>query len=368
MKKIFDKMNEDKVFISNSDFEIDINKIKELTMNKVKQGHNSFILKKVIGIAASFVIFLTISSVTTYSVAGPVARSYIGEILGFETGEVLLVGETISNRDYSMTVEDFIYDGVNGKVTLSVSANSNLAKESFKTDKIYDKFGHFSIGYGIGELEQYNEDNKRFFSISFSKPINKYNHLVTNLDNLVFAFDGMKDMIKIPLEQTLSSLQKDISVAAQGYYPVEYNSIVYSNLGFTLIGNIEKENESYENMKIDFVLKNGDVINFVNTYDRYSTPIESNTSSENQETYNETIIMDGKKTNVNVSKNTLDQSNLIEGVDFIRETNDEWFAGSSGSGHSSDTDMIESSFRFAKTFDWEMVEIMIINGTEIKFN
>ncbi|WP_291647594.1 DUF4179 domain-containing protein [Clostridium sp.] len=368
MKKIFDRMNEDKIFISNSDFEIDINKIKKLTMNKVKKGDNRFILKKIIGVAASLVIFITISSVTTYALAGPVARSYIGEILGFETGEVLLVGETISNKDYSMTVEDFIYDGVNGEVTLSVSANSNLAKESFITDKIYDKFGHFGIGYGIGELEQYNEDNKRCFSISFTRPINKYNHLVTNLDNLVFTFDGMKDMIKIPLEETLSSFQKDISVAAQGYYPVEYNSIVYSKLGFTIIGNIEKENESYENMKIDFVLKNGDVINFVNTYDRYITSIKSNTSNENQENYNETIIIDGKRTNVNVSKNTLEQSNLIEGVDFIREINDEWFAGSGGSGHSPDTDMIENSFRFTKAFDWKMVERMIINGTEIEFN
>lgn len=368
MKKIFDRMNEDKVSISNSDFEIDINKIKELTMNKVKQGHNRFNFKKVIGISAYFVIFITMSGVTTYAFAGAVTKSYIGEILGFEAGEVLLVGETISNRDYSMTVEDFIYDGVNGEVTLSVSANSNSAKESFETDKIYDKFGHFSIGYAMGELEQYNEDNKRCFSISFSKPINKYNHLVTNLDNLVFAFDGMKDMIKIPLEQTLSSFQKDISVAAQGYYPIEYTSIVYSKLGFTLIGNIEKENESYENMKIDFVLKNGDVINFVNSYDKYITPIKSHTNSENQETYNETIIMDGKKTNVNVSKNPSEQSNLIEGIDFIHEINDEWFAGSSGSGNSSDTDMIESSFRFAKTFDWGMIEKIIINGTEIKFN
>lgn len=364
MKDIFNKINQDHINISNDISDIDTDRIKYLAMKKINQNRYHSLFKKSLSIAASLALFIAISGITTYALERTSVRSYIRELFGFETGEVLLIGETISNRDYSMTVEDFIYDGVNGEVTLSISPNSNSAKKSFETDKIHDKFGHFSIGYGIGELKEYSELNKRFFSISFSKPLNKYEHLTSDLDHLVFAFKGIKDMIKIPLNPTLNSFQKDILVHSQGYYPVEYTSIVYSKLGFTLIGSQVNDNASNENMTIDFILKNGRIIHFVNSYDPYTFDTKLEPNSDNEKVSKETVIIDGKKEEVSISSN-----NTIEmDTNVICEFDDEWFAGSSGSGYSSSNHLREATFSFQKSFDWESVDKMIINGTEIKLN
>lgn len=364
MKNIFNKMDEADIDMGVDDFKIDTNKIKELTMKKINQHRSKSIFRKSLSTAAALFCMIALGGSVTYTLAGPIVRSYITEFLGVETGEVLLVGETLSNKNYSMTVEDFIYDGVNGQVTISVSANSLSAKESFAFDKIYDKFGHFSIGYGISELEKYKEDNKRFFAISFSKPLNQYDHLVSDFNDLIFTFDGINDIIKIPLEATIDSFRRDIFVPSQGHYPVEYTSIVYSKIGFTLIGNQINDNNSYENMSIDFVLKNGNIINFVNMYYPSTFNIESKSETKNQESSNEVVIIDGKKQRVNVSTNNSVSTN----VDNICQFDDEWFAGSGGSGYSSTTDLREASFSFQQSFAWEEVDKMIINGTEVEFN
>lgn len=364
MKNIFNKMDEDEVDMGVDDIKIDTNKIKELTMNKINQHRFKSVFRKSLNMAAALVCIIAIGGSVTYALAGPIVRSYITDFLGVETGEVLLVGETLSNKNYSMTVEDFIYDGVNGQVTISVSANSLSAKESFAFDRIYDKFGHFSIGYGISELEKYMEDNKRYFDISFSKPHNQYDHLVSEFNDLIFTFDGIKDTIKIPLEATMDSFRRDIFVPCQGYYPVEYTSIIYSKIGFTLLGNQVNDNDSYENISIDFVLKNGNIINFVNMYYPGTANIESESETINQKSSNEIVIIDGEKQKVNVSTN----NTVSTDVDYVCQFDDEWFAGSGGSGYSSTTDLREASFSFQQSFDWEEVDKMIINGTEVDFN
>lgn len=364
MKNIFNRMNEENIDMCVDDLKFDSNKIKDLSMKKINQYRIKSILQKSLITAAALACFLVIGGSATYTLAGPEVRYYITELLGVETGEVVLVGETVSSKNYSMTVEDLIYDGVNGKVVLSVSSNSISAKESFATDRIYEKFGHFSIGYSISELDKYKEDNKRFYAISFSKPINQYDHLTSDFKDLIFTFDGIKDMIKIPLEPTIDSAQKNLIIPSQGHYPVKYTSIVYSKIGFTLIGNQVNDNNSYENIAIDFVFKNGDIINFVNMYYPDTAKIKSEPESENQNSSNETVIIDGKKQKVNVSTN----NTVSTDVDFISEFDDEWFAGSSGSGYSSTTNLREISFTFQQSFDWESVDKMIINGVTVEFN
>lgn len=368
MRNIFKKMDADRVFMSNDiEIQVDANRIKSLTMAKVKSNDKNHLLKKITSIAASFLITVTLIGVTTYGWATPVLRNSIQEMLGLEGGEVLHVGESVSSRDYKMTVEDFVYDGIRGKATVSVAPLSNRAKEMFQQEELSTKFGHFSIANSLGELEASPEEDKRYFSFSFSKPVHV--EPLSKMDSLVFAFEGIRDMIKIPLEPTLMSEQRDIYAVAQGDYPITYHSMIYSKLGFTLIGEEIDEEKDDSNITIDFILKDGKTIHFINrinhSYIPYKPEIQNNL--EEQESHKETIIMDGKKTTVQVVKNETTVDNTrIEGIDFI---DDEWFSGSGGSGYSADNRyMIETSFTFRKSFDWSHVEMIIINGTKVKIH
>jgi len=367
MNKIFEQMEEEKITM-NSNLEVDVTRIKSITMSKINKK-NRFDFKKILVIAASFLLLLSFAGATAYAFAGPVLRSYIQETLGLEIGEVLLVGESVSNKDYQMTVEDFIYDGVIGEVTISVTALSNKAKESFKSDSTLDKFGHISLSGGTSELEEYAQDNKRYFSKSFSNTLEKYDHIIQS-DTLIFAFEGIRDMINIPLNPTLSSEQKDIFIEAHNYYPNQYQSIVYSKIGFTLIGELMNEEENPSNETIDFELKTGEIIKFVNKidYDYKRLDEKTKTSSENQESIKETILIDGIKTRVDRIRTEIIEENAES--DNIDETNNEWLSSIGGSGYSTSGETkfkTETSYGFRKSFDWENVASMTINGTKIDF-
>ena len=115
---------------------IDLERIKELTLNKMKPK-KKFCFKRAMVIAASIMIVASITVMTTYALAGPALRSFIQKSLGLEVGEVVLVGESVSSSDYCMTVEDFVYDGINGEATVSVTALTSKAKKHIHTKKFW---------------------------------------------------------------------------------------------------------------------------------------------------------------------------------------------------------------------------------------
>ncbi|OON99344.1 MAG: hypothetical protein ATN35_13025 [Epulopiscium sp. Nele67-Bin004] len=338
--------------------DINTERVKQLTMNKVKESKHTSYPTKALKFCASLGAFIIASSVTTYTFAGPETRGFIQERLGLEIGEVLLVGESISSKDYIFTVIDFVYDGNQGTMTYGVTAKSNKAKETFYTDRLFEKVGHISMAGSTGQLDIDGEEYTQFFTQTFTHNVDE------KRDCLIFSFEDIKNMINIPLTPTIETAQIAIDVPSHSNYGTSYHKLVYSKLGFTLVGTEQNDAVSPQNITIDFVLKNGETINFVNHIDHdYSQYMPTDFSGSEDFDWKLQMI-DGEKKLVKYATNSV--SLVSDEKNIINEVNVEWLAGSSLSGYNNGNYMRESKFSFTKSFDWDNVAKIIINGTEIE--
>ncbi len=410
MKNLFNSMNDENILMKNDSINIDIDKIKKMTMDKVnadkKIKHISF--RKTLALVASFMLIL--SGLTV--LANPSLRNYFSEILGFSPDDVLLVGEVYNTEDYSLTIESMLYDGTNCSIAYSISgisekgknavANYDMKLESYEEDVNYD-IDHLIVPL---ELSYYatidrnnsdfyysvdNSENKLIFELNFINPmqddyayiqsenraimlsvlnldgdyfyddglhssVQAYN--LSRIDELTLNFYGTENNVKIPLTKTIESTQKKISVEATDEHPVEYTSITYSDFGFTLTGKMEDPNYSYENNTIDIVYLHRS-FNLVTSY--YDNPISPLNPPKGGVPSSKVLDYEGKKmidySYMNDFSNVRENSLYREGINFLSDDYMQY--------HDGENFIVESNFRFEQSFDWSEVEAIIINGTRI---
>ncbi len=341
---------------------VDMERIHDMTLNRIQNEPKSKVLpfsRSFIKAAIILCTFIGIGTATVYASSNTAIKQVIGNVLGINQTEILTIGEAIENKNYRLTVHEYASDSHVGTVIISMEALSDKAKEIFKQNNniLLTKLERLgSIGYGMGFIEEMEEENVKYLKISFSA-----SREVDYKDGLTFTMEGMKNKIKIPIIKTTELITKEIDVKESAKYPMNYSLMEYSELGFTLSGtvDIEKMNRNeinIDNQSITIEFVNGESILF---YDRYQ---ESRTMPkvDNIKGSVETQNSDGS---VSVTANTKDDIDY----NIIDTVNDEWFSGSSTGGYNGDG-MVTSIFIFSKKMDWSLVKSITINNTKIPMN
>lgn len=354
---IFQEMEEEKLSMESNDdlfTQVDVKRIQQLTKQKIQSEEKrktTSIHYKIIKAAAIVGTVLCISGATVYAASNAEIRQSISSLFGISQTEILSIGESISGKDYKLTVHEIASDSHIGIVTVSVEALSEKAKHNFSSDNLIDKFGHIgSIGYSTGELEELREENVKYYSFKFSAHAN--NHYK---DGLTFTFDGISKEIKIPITQTIPLNEMTINAAATDIFPATLTKMKYSELGFTLYGTIDTTKAYEENQNIVIELLDGSSINF---YYEKSLPKENTTGSdieENQQSTASIAIPYGETSSQNTA--------IAKEDGTISEFDEEWWSGGS---YSNDGDgNVVYIHSFSKKMDWSKVKSITINETLI---
>lgn len=316
IRNIFKKLEDEDVQMStiqNREEGIDIKKIKQETKERVhkENGVNTFkYSKKLSKVAMVAVIVLCLGSVTTYAFASEEVKSIISDMLGISETEVLTIGESVKNKDYKLTVIDIVSDSNMGWVTVSVEAIADGKKTDFMSENIINKFKHIGdVGYGIRELEELQTENKRYVSFEFHNTNKQQNDRV-----LKFSLEGIREDVKVEIPQTTKLEKVDITVAATKEHQIEFHKMEYSELGFTIYGELSDIKEDEVDIDISFEFLDGTIEEFY------------------------------------ITSNDMKFS-------------EEWFSG--GGNYLDGKGSYISVYTFKKKMDWSSVKAIIINGTEI---
>lgn len=333
--------------------QVNMERIHQLTMEKVRKEKKEVISpfkKQLYKAAIVACTILCIGGGTVFAATNKTVRETISSLLGISQTEILTVGESIKSKDYSLTVHEIVCDSYIGMANISVEALSPKAKETFFKDNIIQKLGRLgSVGYGLRELEELQDENSRYFSFSFMVSDKRHQD-----DGLTFSMEGISKKIKIPITQTIELSELAIKVPEAKGYSVSYQKLSYSELGFTLLGTLENEEFDPENILISIEFMDGHISEFYYFFKE----------QEEFQSYNEIpapesqISTKGLETSV-TNATTPSERNIIDDAD------DEWFSGNSGYY---DTEKVITTFSFTKKIDWNRVKSININGTTIYMN
>jgi ssRNA-specific RNase YbeY (16S rRNA maturation enzyme) len=229
---------EEKLFIES----VDMERIHDLTLQRIHNDNKS----KVISFKRSFIkaaiilcAFIGIGTASVYAASNTAIKQVIGNVLGISQTEILTIGETIENKNYRLTVHEYASDSHVGTVIISMEALSNKAKEMFKLNNniLLGKLERVgAIGYGMGFIEELEEENIKYLKINFSA-----SREADYKDGLTFTMEGMRNKIKIPILKTTELMTKKINVEESPKYPANYHLMEYSELGFTLSGTVDND-------------------------------------------------------------------------------------------------------------------------------
>lgn len=236
IRKIFAKPDETNNIsnIETSVPDIDLNRVKKLTMNKIQQEENKIFLtiRSISTKAACAVItavLITTGSVYAFSNEG--VQSFISQLTGVQQTKILMVGEAITNRDYKLKVHEIVTDSYVGDVVISVEALSDKSKKDF--DNYHIDLKHIGSGQGLGELAEYRETYIKYYKISFSGATHKYSR---NDGKLQFSIRGMKQAIEVPLSPTIECIDMEITEDNSNGYEYRFDKLHLSEIGLTLEG------------------------------------------------------------------------------------------------------------------------------------
>ncbi len=367
MKNLFIDISYENINIGNDEIDVDIEKIKSTTMLKVRNYNKDaekdkkvklFSFKRSFAFVASFILLFC--GITAFAVTNQNIRNYFTELFGFNSEDVLNIGQSVESDDYKLTLENMIYDGINCTIIYSVVGTSDYGVQSiadfnshqdFENSEIKDLISPNLVSYTISTGSYFEEsiNEKLILSLSFVNPVNEdfhyttldnralmtisgyntndpiYSYNIKRVDELLIKFDNTQNDIKIPLSQTINSTQKEISVNTSDKYPVNYTSLIYSSSSFTLIGEIEEINDYYENNKIEIIYPDNTVV-LLNSYFSKDS--------------NDHIYKMGDNFNTDSYMQYFDSDKLI----------------------------VESNFVFNTAVNWRDVEALVINGTRIDLN
>lgn len=326
--------------------QINYNRIKKLTKQKIKKNQRTHIYSKWSPVKAAAIIFfiICISGSAVFAAANPELRQNISNLLNINQSEILSIGQSIQGKDYELTVHEIASDSYIGHIIISMEALSEKAKQSYKTSPPYKQLESIGyMGYAIGELEEIKENYKKYYIISFSSTRDYELE-----DGLTFKLKGIHKKIHISIPQTISYKELEIKVPSTDTYAPSFFNMRYSELGFMLYGTLENKEVYTENADIKFEMNDGSVINFYHNYYPYK---EMTFNSEKPETNN--LNLDTQ----------IETAPTVESdfTDYENNSSEEWFSGCTIST-GNDSSMI-SSYTFAKKMNWSNVKSIIINDT-----
>ncbi len=356
LHSLFKKLNIEDIQAEDSSSlssQVNMERIHQLTMEKVRKEKKEVISpfkKQLFKAAIVACTVVCIGGGTVFAATNKTVRETISSLLGISQSEILMVGESIKSKDYKLTVHEIVCDSYTGMVNISVEALSPKAKETFLKDNIIHKLGHLgSVGYGLKELEELQNEFSRYFSFSFN--VHDKRHLD---DGLTFSMEGISKKIKIPITQTIELSELDIKVPEAKGYSVSYQKLSYSEIGFTLLGTLENEEFDPENILITIEFMDGRISNFYHFFKEKDEIQSFNEipASESQ------VSKNGSETSV-TNTATPSEKNLVNDFD------EEWFSG--GGGYYG-TEKVITTFSFSQKMDWSLVKSITINGITIYLN
>lgn len=334
--------------------QVNTKRIRQLTMKKIRAEKIRIVpfQRRLFKAVITACVVICISGVTVFATASEAVRETISSLLGISQTEILTVGKSIESKDYKLFVHEIACDSYTGIVTISVEALSPKAKETFRNDNIIKKLGHLgSVGYGLRELEDLQAEYIRYFSYSFNVGNTRYLD-----DGLSFSMDGISKEVKIPITQTVELTELTIDVPSTTGYPVSYQKLSYSELGFTLSGRLKNKDFDSENSLIMIQFLNGSTSKFYHHYKEHVDSSQEVTTNASKFQ----AITNGMETSVTNPTVVSSENNTI--MDFDTE----WFSG--GSVGYRDTNVVTSIFSFSKKMDWSTVKSITVNGTTIEIN
>ena len=356
LHSLFEKLNLEDIQVEDSSTLYDhanIERIRELTLDKVRKDRKemSFSFKRQLcKVALVACAVLCIGGATVFAAANEGVRETISSLLGISQEKILKVGESIKNKNYKLTVLELACDSYTGIATISVDALSPKAKETFYKDNIVHKLRLSPVGYGLRE-EEVQDEYRRYFSFSFkvSKELNLYPE-----EGLTFSMEGISKKITIPITQTVELSELDIDIPASEGYPMSYQKLYYSDLGFTLLGTLENEDVNSENCLITIEFMDGSISKF---YHYYGLLKEMTPDNE--------ISAANTQTSINSSEKSVKNDTAPSDEDTIIDFDTEWF---SGGGNSINSGKVLSVFSFSKKMDWSIVKSIMVNGTTVRLH
>lgn len=257
MRKIFAKSNE-KHNKSNNETnvpDIDLDRVKKLTLNKIRQNENKKIITiRSIGIKAACAVIaaILITTGSVYAFSNEGFQSFISQLTGVQQAKVLTVGEAITNKDYKLKVHEIVTDSYVGDVVISVEALSDKSRKDFDNYRIDLK--HIGSGHGLGELEEFRETYIKYYKISFSGAKHKYSR---NDGKLQFAIRGMKRAIEVSLSPTLKCIDAELAEDNSNGYQYSFNKFHLSEIGLTLEGTDTRKQECEYWYNIELLFTDG---------------------------------------------------------------------------------------------------------------
>lgn len=356
LHSLFKKLNIEDIQVEDSSSlsdQVNMDRIRQLTMEKIQKEKKEVIspFKKQLfkaAIVACTVLF--IGGGTVLAATNKTVRETISSLLGISQTEILTVGESIKSKDYKLTVHEIVCDSYTGMANISVEALSPKAKETFLKDNIIHKLDRLgSVGYGLRELEELQDKYSRYFSFSFKVSDKRHKD-----DGLTFSMEGISKKITIPITQTIELSELAIKVPEAKGYPVSYQKLSYSELGFTLLGTLENEEFDPENILVTIEFMDGSNSKFFHYFKE----------QEEFQSYNE-IPASESKISTKGSETSVTSATAPSERNIIDDFDDEWFSGKSGSY---DSEKVITTFSFSKKMDWNMVKSITINGTAIYLN
>lgn len=247
--------------------QIDTEKIKSLTMDKIQnKKRNPFAFTgKYTRVASVLILIVLLTSVSAFAFNVEGFSSMIGKLMGVDQSKVLVVGESVANRNYSLKVHEIVTDAHIGHVVISVEALSDKSKENFAEYRI--NLNYIGSGYGLSELDEYRKEYIKYYEISFSG---------SRREELEFSIKGMYKRVKVKLNPTVEVFNLEMPEDNSNGYQFDIATINLSELGLTLAGSDTRNDDSQYLYRIELLFADGTKTLVDAVKDKDDSPLHGN--------------------------------------------------------------------------------------------
>ncbi len=237
LENVFSKISQENNF--NDDMimpEINLNAVRQRTMNKIQQDtdkKNIPFKNHYTKIACATIVVFLITSGSVFAFGNEKVKNLISQLIGIQEPQVLVVGESISNKNYTLKIHEIVTDSYVGDVIASIEAISDKSKETFNAYQL--NLNHIGSSYSFRELEEQRGQFIKYYEIGFNGATyqNTDKHAKKNLQ---FSIGGMKKIIEVPLKPTVQLINLDNLGSNSNKYKFNIHKIHLSEIGLSLEG------------------------------------------------------------------------------------------------------------------------------------
>ncbi|MDF2985418.1 MAG: hypothetical protein K0R50_928 [Eubacterium sp.] len=333
--------------------DIDMLRVKRLTMHKIKQDKKRIKIpfgSKYAKAACAILAAAMITTGSVYALNNEGLKNLITELTGVRQSDILMVGEAVSNRDYKLMVHEIVTDSYVGNVVISVEALSSKSKEAFANYRI--SLNHIGSGFGLRELEEYRESYTKYYEISFGGATfkNAYNN-----GKLQFSVEGMRKAVEVSLASTVKRIDLVLPDADSDNYRFKFDKLHLSEIGLTLEGADTRNINCEYQYNIELLFTDG-------TKELLRKRLnESRNDLQNDIQHNEKEANREIKHN-EVGSETISQNSKAVSRETITEIDGKLIQGASERLSGDKDDYIVVSMSFLKNLPMDKIKQVIING------